>query len=224
MPPPDLLSDRQQHALVDAVALISRVFWGPSREDCSAMVNGEFLEPFRTLSPLLPAECSDALQEINDFIFTHTDADSLYDTLEAAYVRRFISDRGGITAPLYESCYTGTTRGREAGLLMGTAAVAMRRRLESAGLAMDEKIGQMPDHLSVELEYLYFLIHKEVNDGEDCLKNEIRSFASEVMLPWVLEFRKQLERNKEEEETFYLQMTVLLASLLDLVSGKYAYK
>ena len=91
------------------------------------------------------------------------------------------------------------------------------RRLASAGLSLDRNLGQMPDHLSIEIEYLYFLLEEIENPPGSPLPREARSFASAVMLPWILGFRDKLEA--EEEDVFYPRMASLLVSTLSLISG-----
>jgi TorA maturation chaperone TorD len=67
-------------------------------------------------------------------------------------VRLFISNRTGITAPLFHSCYASGD-----GLLMGEPARMMREVLAAQGLDLAETVHEPPDHLSIELEYLYYL-------------------------------------------------------------------
>ncbi|NIQ90076.1 MAG: molecular chaperone TorD family protein, partial [Desulfobacterales bacterium] len=74
----------------------------------------------------------------------------MYQHLEEGYVRLFISAKGGITAPLYESCYEF-----EGAPLMGRAAAEMKERFETKDLSVADTIQEPPDHLSIELEYLY---------------------------------------------------------------------
>ncbi|MGD8739258.1 MAG: molecular chaperone TorD family protein [Desulfobacterales bacterium] len=52
------------------------------------------------------------MTEIKSVLNKFTSADALFHHLEEAYVRLFISDREGVTAPLYASCYETTTSGK----------------------------------------------------------------------------------------------------------------
>ena len=186
------------------------------------MLRGNRLHPFETLSTLMSVDPPGTIAEIAGLISEHADPGSLFQTLEESYVRLFISNRGGISTPLYQSCYTNPERPEQPGPLMGKAARDMRRRLVSAGLSLDEKLGQLPDHLSVEIEYLYFLLQKPENREDNRSAIEARAFAAEVMLPWVRKFRKKLEG--EEENRFYLRMAGLLVSLLKVISGTQAFE
>ena len=211
-------SNTRKNAFLDCLALLSRAFWGPDRESCRAMLRGDFLRPFEILSSLMPVDPSPALAEINAFIATHNDPDSLLEPLEESYVRLFISHRDGIAAPLYQSCYTAGQPSAGRGLLMGTPAAEMQRRLRSVGLGLDEKISRIPDHLSVELEYLYYLIQDPSWTENSQSAKQARSFCADVMLPWILEFKNRLG-GVPVDNPFYPRMADLLVSLVNLISG-----
>ena len=139
------------------------------------------------------------------------DADSLYDYLETAYVRLFISHRHGIAAPLYESCYHGVEPG-DKGSLMGEPALKMKQRFESKGLSLDSNIHEPPDHLAIELEYLYFLLSKGWEDQDGALIAEAGSFAAETMLPWVSKLQKQIA-SQMPDHFYFFWVSILIAVL-----------
>ena len=95
-------------------------------------------------------------------------------------MRLFVSDREGVTAPLYESCYAKTESGEKA-LLMGAPAIDMKNRFESKGLRLSKDIHEPPDHISIEIEYLYFLLAKGRSDGDENLINQASSFAADAL-------------------------------------------
>lgn len=210
-------SQDQQQAVLEGLAFLSQIFWGPDPETCDTMIQRNCLQPFEILSPLMTFDPPGAIEEIAAFISEHADSISLFENLEESYVHLFISNRSGIPAPLYQSCYSDAARPGGHALLMGGAALGMKRRLESVGLSLDGDLGQMPDHLSVEIEYLYFLIQGGESGDDSYLTDQAQSFSSEVMLPWVGEFKKRLEG--EEVNLFYPRMASLLISLLNLISG-----
>jgi len=218
MPRLNLSLIRRKSAVLDALEVLSRVFWGPDDDSCRAMITGGYLLPFEILSPLMSVDPPTAVADIKAFISSHSDAGSLFEALETSYVRLFISNRGGIAAPLHQSCYTEEQSASGVGLLMGAPAADMRRRLESAGLALDEKISSMPDHLSVEIEYLYYLVRESIGAEDDGMAGQTRFFCTEVVLPWAGEFRRRL-RGAAENNPFYPLMASLLMSLLTLISG-----
>ena len=135
---PNLLSadKRRMEALMEAIANMSRAFWGPEPDTCRAMLQGDWLQPFRRLSTALTCEPEDAppkyvppehvpidtIGRLETLISSHADADSLFEYLETGYVSLFVSNREGICAPLYQSCYDDRERPGKPGLNAGYRA------------------------------------------------------------------------------------------------------
>jgi len=206
------LSQRHQKDLLSAIKGICRIFWGPDPADCAALKTGSFLLPFENLKPAMTGEFADLLEEIKAFLDDLSDADSLCRRLEETFVRLFINARGGIQAPLYQSCYE-----YENAPLMGASAVNMIKRFEASGLILAENITEPPDHLCIELEYLYFLLDKSGRRQKGSVLDEAGSFAGGTMLPWVSAFAGRLQQ--ETACRFYLLASHLLVLILDRVAG-----
>ena len=207
--------NEQISALVAGVQILSELFWGPNLRTCRKMVAGTYFQPFRTLKNVLKFHPPDVLQRIESGLKNFTDADSLFQYLEAEYVRLFISHRHGITAPLYESCYVGVEPGETASL-MGKPAIMMNKRLQSSGLSIGHEISEPPDHISIELEYLYYLLEKGWTEGRPALFNEAVSFATNSMLPWVSKFRERLAG--ESECRYYFFIASIVTACLGFIS------
>ena len=86
-----------------------QTFWGPSAEVCEQMKTGTYLQPLEILAPALDCAPPDAVAQLVDLFHDTADAQDLFSILETDYVRLFVSDRAGIAAPLYASCYEGET-------------------------------------------------------------------------------------------------------------------
>ncbi|MBI4763331.1 MAG: molecular chaperone TorD family protein [Deltaproteobacteria bacterium] len=157
-----------------------------------------------------------ALERIKRWVKTFPDAEALWADLEETHVRLFISDRQGIRTPLYASCYEGETPS-ETRPLMGEPALAMQLRYLSKGLSLAEDIGEPPDHLSIELEYLYFLLEKGWAEKDDLLLEEAFSFSSGIMLPWVMNLKHRLA-SFENENPFYPLIAILLCGILRVIA------
>jgi len=125
------------------------------------------------------------VRELADTLASRAHADD-FSPLETEYVRLFIAGPGGIPAPLYESCHQETES-----RTMGRSALAMRDRLDQAGLVISLDSNEPPDHLTLELEYLFHLCAGEWS-GEAEPEGRGARFAAEVMLPWVRRFRETL--------------------------------
>ena len=117
----------QQQALLALLKEMSSVFWGPDQEKCVALLKESVFEPFEKIGALPGLHISKALTEIRSILQKISNAEALYLHLDEAYVRLFISDREGVTAPLYASCYVNLTSGEKA-LLMGAPAIDMNQK------------------------------------------------------------------------------------------------
>ena len=101
---------------------------------------------------------------------------------------------------------------------MGPSAVMMKERFESKGLSLGDHIHEPPDHLAIQLEYMYFLLEKGWREDDSALMDEAVSFAGEVMLPWILRFQERIEP-VETECRFYQLITAVLSSILRYIGS-----
>lgn len=210
------LTEDQQLALLESLTEICSVFWGPDHPKCVAMLQGIFFKPFDKLNSLPDFHIHEALKEIRSIITELANAAHLLQHLEESYVRLFISNRTGIMAPLYESCYVSGDNGQNASL-MGEPAIMMKKRLQSNGLSIGDSLHEPPDHISIELEYLYYLLEKGWAEGSKTLINEAVSFASKIMLPWISELQERLA--VESECRFYFLIASILTAILRFISA-----
>jgi TorA-specific chaperone len=205
------LDDEQTIALLNSIHKFCDIYWGPDRQRCGEFLSRDYWHSFRVLETALQFDPPETVERVESELATFIDTESLYQYLETAYVRLFISHRDGIAAPLYESCYVGVESGDKASL-MGEPALKMRRRFESKGLSIDSNIHEPPDHLAIELEYLYFLLSKGREDPDGELIAEAGSFAVETMLPWVLKLQKQIAFQMPDH--VYTLLTSILTRVL----------
>jgi TorA-specific chaperone len=207
-------NNEQITALVASVQKLSELFWGPNLQKCHEILSGSYFQPFTPLKSVLKFNPPDVLQRMASGLKNFLTADSLFQHLETDYVRLFISHRDGIAAPLYESCYVGVEPG-ETVSLMGGPAVRMKRCLESKGLTIDSHVSEPPDHLSIELEYLYFLLEEGWGANNSAFVAEAASFAAEIMLPWVTKFHDRLVA--ETKCRFYPDISAILYATLKFI-------
>ena len=99
--------------------------------------------------------------------------------------------------------------------MMGPPASMMKERLAADGLSMGSHINEPPDHLAVELEYLYFLLTKGWTENHTASIAKAVSFASNTMLPWVHKLQKRLKL--PEESTFYSLLISLIIAVLQYI-------
>jgi TorA-specific chaperone len=206
-----LPDDEHIAALVAGVQTLSESFWGPNLQKCSEILAGTYFKPFTALQSLLKFHPPDVLQRIESGCQKFSDADALFQYLETAYVRLFISHRDGIAAPLYESCYVGMEPGAT-GSLMAEPAIVMKKHLQSSGLALGAGISEPPDHIAIEFEYLYYLLQKGWAEGRSTRFKEAASFAANTMLPWVSRLRERLAGESQCRYYFFIA-SIATASL-----------
>ena len=200
----------EQTILLAGLKIMGRIFWGPSLEKCTEMLRENYLNRLQSLKSILPGRSFDSLDQIVSTIKSFPDVDSLCQQLEECYVRLFISAKGGIVAPLYESCYEF-----EGAPLMGRAATEMKERFEAKGMSVAYNVQEPPDHISIELEYLYFLLDKGWRDKYDALIVEAAEFSSDTLLPWVSELSEKLAF--EEECRYYPLMATIVVEILTVI-------
>jgi TorA-specific chaperone len=205
----------QQQALLAGIKEMIRVFWGPDLKKCAEMLQKPATGAFDQLASQPNFRNFGALTEIKSILKKFESAEAFFYHLEEAYVRLFISDRKGVTAPLYESCYANIETGEKA-LLMGEPAIEMKSRFKSKELSISNELHEPPDHISIELEYLFFLLSNGWSDGDEDLINEAATFAAEVMLPWISEFQARLA--VEKECRFYPLMASILKAILEIIA------
>jgi TorA maturation chaperone TorD len=138
---------------------------------------------------------------------------SLLDTLAVDFTSLFHGP-GGHIAP-YESVQTG----RDGGELNGRAATAVRDAIETSGFYVDPEARQLPDHISVELEFMAELAREESSAwaqsdiaaaGDRVVRQS--EFVKNHLQEWVPEFcRKVRERASSQ---FYSEIAGLLADLV----------
>lgn len=101
-------------------------------------------------------------------------------------------------APPHETVYTNPE-----GQLRGMLTVQLEERYLEAGLVISPELNELPDHISVELEFMAFLCMKEADArlaNEDSVANHFRalqeSFMRQHLVRW---FPKFAQRIKESE-------------------------
>ncbi|MBT4287603.1 MAG: molecular chaperone TorD family protein [Deltaproteobacteria bacterium] len=199
----------------NCIRLLTDIYWGPTVDICRDMVNKTYLSPFEQLNKLPGIDISGFIVALNQSFSNYSSADQLFYELEGIYVRTFINALDGIQTPLYHSCYLAETTSNK-GLLMGASAIEMVKRYEEAGLSISEDIKEPPDHISLELEYLYFLQNGLESSEGKAFQTEINEYVSDFMLPWIIVFLDRIKSSNSE--LIFLQMTSILVAVLKNIS------
>jgi len=150
---------------------------------------------------------------------TWTDND--IDSLKVDYTRLFMGPYHSLASP-YGSVYLEKVR-----KVMGDSTVDARQRYKEAGL--DVSLKEAPDHVAIELEFMYYLVYREVeaiiNDNETNIalyRKKQKDFLQNHLGKWVSEFTDNISANTEI--VFYQDIARITKSLIteDLAQLSYS--
>ncbi len=133
------------------------------------------------------------------------------ESLKIDYSKLFVGPYG-LLAPPYGSMYLEDTR-----MVMGNSTMDVRNKYEEEGL--DIGLKEAPDHIAIELEFIYFLIFKEIKAIRNSDSGTAASYLEkqQVFLDthlgiWVSEFADNVEINAQTE--FYKNLARLTKSFV----------
>lgn len=206
------LSPSEFRSLLNGLALMSQLYWGPTPELCQDLTTSELAEELMELGNILQQGSAESAHAMVGSLQAIKDPDQLYAALEPLYVATFINAPGGCTVPLYHSCYEN-----DEGLMMGPPARMMQKRLDMVGLDLEKLGPEPPDHLSVELEYLFLMLEQAYSQDDPHLLSLAQEFAAKEMLPWLEPFRGRMPDS--DECMLYPAATDLLLAMLRLTAA-----
>ena len=110
--------------------------------------------------------------------------------------------------------------GVQSGQLWGELTAQVKKFIESSGLEYKSEYTGMPDHISVELEFMQHVVQREMqaweaDDDETarlCLKNE-KKFVDEHLMGWIPVFCEKVIETAEVP--FYREMARLTRSFIE---------
>lgn len=133
--------------------------------------------------------------------------------LEVEYARLFVGPFE-LIAPPYGSIYLDGNR-----RVMGDSTMEVIKTYQAEGLSRSEDFKDLPDHIAVELEFMSFLIYKEIEAlekfGLDAAKeyvNKQEVFLNSLLLPWASQFCKKIEEGTDNG--FYKALAGCLSAFL----------
>ena len=143
--------------------------------------------------------------------------DALSENLAVEYARLFLGPDKHISP--HESVHHERNDG-DWGVLWGRSTVEVKKFIETAGLKYKKQYSGLPDHISVELEFMQEAARNESqawkeNKNEEavyCLKME-KKFIEEHLLTWVPAFCDKIIA--DAEMPFYREMAELTKSFIE---------
>ncbi len=134
--------------------------------------------------------------------------------LTVAYAELFVGPFA-LEAPPYGSVYLGGAR-----RVMDDSTIETMKLYEAAGLVLDDTQKEAPDHIAIELEFLYYLITKSIEavskgDNELFVRFEgIRSeFINNYLGKWVGPFCENIRT--KTKNSFYRALSDCLESSIN---------
>jgi TorA maturation chaperone TorD len=154
--------------------------------------------------------------ELNNGFFQKPQQELLED-LAVEYARLFLGPGKHISP--HESVHHQRDDGQW-GQLWGPSTAEVKKFIESAGLSYQSEYTGLPDHISVELEFMQQVLQREEQawEAEDkemahlCLENE-KKFIEEHLAKWIPQFCDKV--TEEAEAPFYRDMAVLTKNFIE---------
>ncbi len=201
------MTEDQKALILETIDLMSRLFWGVDSQFSRTLWDGGLTGFFSELNALLNGDIAPQIKAIKRSIERFDSADDLHSDLNTSYVTLFVNAKEGLQVPLYESSYLPGGSG-----LMGAASITMKELYARQGLSLAESHNEPADHLSVELEYLYFVLQKGWEEGDEASLAEASRFVNNVLQSWFREFEKRL--SKADSHSIYAPFAGILKSVL----------
>lgn len=193
-----------------------------ARSNCHKLLAACFYQPqkeifmeeglFENLTVLLKQACPDAVvfsEKMGQAILNYNNEDLLID-----YAKLFVGPYELKAAP-YGSIYLD--EGRK---IMGDSTIEVIKIYKDEGLSIDENFKELPDHIAVELEFMYYLIFKEVEALEksetDKALNFIKTqelFLDKFLKKWVGPFCDKIKQGTDNE--FYSSLADCLSVFIE---------
>ena len=184
---------RREEVRCESYRLLAQCYYLPDEKLIEALEHSEELGRFR--------------QAGNENTWTG----SAIDSLTVDYTKLFMGPYQ-VLAPPYGSVYLENAR-----IVMGDSTMDAKHRYQEAGLNLTIK--EPPDHVAIELEFMYFLVYREVeaiiSDNETniafYLKKQ-KDFLQNHLGKWVSEFTDNISANAETG--FYQDVARITKSLV----------
>ena len=173
----------------DSYRLLSACYYRPQK----AFLEENVFENLRAAFQSICREAGEYAQALNVSFLQESEQDLLVD-----YARLFVGPYE-LLAPPYGSVYL--ERKKE---VMGESTVAVQRIYEAVGLRVDKDFHELPDHITVELEFMYYLVHEELRaygqadcDGVRNILGQQEMFLKSHLGAWVLAFTEKVQQGCE---------------------------
>lgn len=188
----------------DSFRLLAACFYQPQRDMFQEGLLHDLAESLKELCP----GAADYAEEMIKLLQVYSDEELLVD-----YSKLFVGPAELLAAP-YGSVYLEKER-----RLMGDSTMAVIDFYKSRGLVMDTDFKEVPDHIAVELEFMYYLVFKEIEAIEAKKMEEAVAalesqeiFMTGFLRPWADKFADKMTEGAETG--FYKALAGCLSAFL----------
>jgi TorA maturation chaperone TorD len=190
---------------------LSLCYTYPNEDVCSWMMGMDWIEEMRKGFGALTDE---NFEEYFETFRKHLSGQKEEVSLEMSreYTRLFINGFPKVVAPPYGSVHL-----EKDGLVFGKTTSGVLQFYHEAGFTLKEDIGDLPDHIAHELEFMRILTGREAETAgtEKVRLEEIQmDFLSQYLLSWVPAFCKRIR--EESTSVFYRALADLTGEFMHL--------
>jgi len=169
--------------------LLAACYCMPGKEFIEEGLAGNLAEALETVCPDAIPYAKEMVKALDGYDFSSPKNDILID-FSALFVGPF-----ALLAAPYGSVYLEKEKAR----LMGDSTIDAVKTYRSAGVKMDNSQDDMPDHISVEMEFIYYLLNREDEAGKAGNKEEAdrfrqirENFMERHLGAWAFDFTKKM--------------------------------
>ncbi len=180
----------REKARADCYRFLSACFYQPRKD---AFIQEGFFNSLAASLNIVSQEASVIASKLEEAFSGYEEEEITVD-----YAKLFVGPNE-LIAPPYGSVYLDKER-----RVMGDSTMKVIAMYQQAGLSMSEGFNDVPDHISAELEFMYYLIFKEIEalEGSDIDKAEgfmkmQEEFMHRFLGKWAIPFCKRIQEGTE---------------------------
>ncbi|MBN1226507.1 MAG: molecular chaperone TorD family protein [Deltaproteobacteria bacterium] len=175
------------------------ILFYPHKDMVLSFRNSSIMQNICWAQELIDINSNQLLENMSNYMISENEGEILED-LSIEYTRLFINCYEGIVAVPYESFYKSFDKS-----VMGEVSVEVSQFYKTYGLEVSEEFTDPPDHIAVEMEFMTYLITKEIqtmDSSVDDLKTKFyhtgqRNFLKKHLSTWGELFFSKVLTNTE---------------------------
>lgn len=202
----DKINNHTEQLQADIFKLLAACFYKPEKE---VLIDNDLTGTLASLVKDISDKAYRGAMQMKEALKKYS-----IEELQVEYTRLFIGPFG-VAVPPYGSYYLEKT-----GEVMGETTRDVLTLYRKEGLVIDKEFTELPDHIAVELEFVYYLVTTLNNPGVhdtgkkyDILHALYIQFYSKYFFPFIGAFSNRLLQ--ETDNDFYLELAICLQDISD---------